>query len=184
MLQTALAQLRLTEEQVQAVLSLRHRGADQSARSVICLRQLVEQVRDLLRPQSVHWNTGIDLIVPSSAAQVHLVSPSSIRGALLNIVLNAMEAAGVDGRVQLQLHVDGEDVELEVADDGPGFAFETDDLNDVFRTTKPEGIGLGLTIARHAVAQEQGTFQIVRDNGWTRVKIRLVDVVMAAKVDV
>ncbi|MCR9198248.1 MAG: HAMP domain-containing histidine kinase [Planctomycetaceae bacterium] len=180
MLKTALAQLRLTEEQVEAVLSLREGGGRSAEPVVIGLSEMLEGVRDLLRPQSVHWNTGIQMVLPETAVYARLISPSSLRGALLNIVLNAMEAAGVDGCVRLRLTVVGDDVQIDVTDNGPGFSFATDDLTDVFRTTKPEGIGLGLTIARHAVSQEHGTFQIVRDEGWTTVRIRLVNVVVAA----
>lgn len=181
MLETALAQLRLTEEQVQAVLSLRAGGARAAESAVVCLNTMLENVRDLLRPQSVHWNTGIQMVLPESAVYVRLHSPASLRGALLNIVLNAMEAAGVDGCVRLQLTVSAADVELCVRDNGPGFAFATDDLEDVFRTTKPEGIGLGLTIARHAVSQEQGALEIDREASWTRVRIQLHSAVVAAE---
>lgn len=184
MLPTAMSQLRLTEEQVQAVLSLRSENERDARPTVVNLTELIDNVRDLLRPQSTHWKTDLQVLRSDSPVNVRLRSELSLRGAMLNIVLNAVEATGTEGCVVIETVVDGGDVTVSVRDNGPGFSFDTESLTQVFHTTKPEGIGLGLTIAQHAVAQENGQFAIDRRNGWTEVSIRLHNLVVDSNTEV
>ena len=79
--------------------------------------------------------------------------------ALLNLLFNALDAAGCGGRVWVRLgDADGSDglVSVVVEDDGPGIA--PDCLQRVFNpffTTKDHGTGLGLAIV-HRIAEAHG----------------------------
>jgi len=178
MLSTALSQLRLTEEQVLAVLSLRDGHTNQAEPQVVSLSEMVEHVCHLLRPHCIHWRADLGVVEPPDQIYLQLNAASAIKGAILNLVLNAVEAAGTEGAVRVHVDTEGSAAAIEIRDNGPGFRGDTDMLSDAFRTTKPEGVGLGLTIAQHAVAQENGQLTIGREDGWTVVRIDLPDIVI------
>lgn len=173
MLATAIAQLRLTEEQVLAVLSLRP-DLDRTAESTaVNLADLVEEVTTLLQPQCQHWNTSVTVSDQCAGSTALLVSATCIKGAVLNLVLNAIQAASIDGRVDIVVSNQDNQHIIEILDSGPGFGSDADVLTEAFRTTKADGIGLGLTIAEHAVQQENGSLNIWRNGTQTSVRICL-----------
>lgn len=175
MVNTALAQLALTEEQVLAVVSLKPDSSKASMPQVkeTCdLASMVTDVVALLQPHCTHWKSVITLDMPA-ALPISVVSAQSLKGALLNLMQNAIEAAGVDGTVSCHLKTNEQNVVIDIRDSGPGFADDQQQLLTAFRTTKPEGIGLGLTIAQHAVDQEGGTMSLRRVGDETSVEICL-----------
>lgn len=153
-LAVALAQLRLTEQQVQGLLSLSReksqppRSGDLSA----VLREVVQLVGPHVEHRHVQFVFHEDLCVPYS-----LRNRDSMLGALLNLVLNALEAAGIGGEVELSCRDEGRSgVRIVVADNGAGPPEALQPrLGEPFVTGKPEGVGLGLALA-HQAAQEQG----------------------------
>ena len=75
---------------------------------------------------------------------------------LLNLLLNASEATGGQGRVHLKIAESGESVSFEVHDNGPGIPAQVRDrVFDPFFTTKTEGHGLGL-LSVQACAEAHG----------------------------
>ena len=80
------------------------------------------------------------------------------RQALFNLVLNAVQAVGPEGRVEVRWRVtDDTGVVVEVGDDGPGVPEEQ--RAEIFKpyvTKRPGGVGLGLAIV----------WQIVAAHGW------------------
>jgi two-component system, NtrC family, sensor kinase len=77
---------------------------------------------------------------------------------LLNLLLNAGDAMGGAGRVTLTARQEGPEVELTVADEGPGIAPEhLPRLFDPFFTTKEPGAGTGLGLAiSHRIVESMG----------------------------
>ncbi len=169
MTDTAIAQLNLTEEQVLAVISL-NPDAPASEPESCRLKELIQEVCGLLRPLCAHWKTRLT-IQADDRLQVLLRSRPSVKGALLNVVQNAVESAGVGGDVVVRTEEDEDGIAIRVLDSGPGFPDSASVLTEPFRTTRPDGIGLGLTIARHAVRQESGRLVIGRHAGRTSVTL-------------
>lgn len=93
-----------------------------------------------------------------------------IRQVLVNLCLNALEAARAGGRVVVSCRVEPPDpdhpdaprmVDLVVDDDGPGVAPEVRDrILEPFFTTRARGSGLGLSIVHAIVTQHGGTLEI------------------------
>jgi hypothetical protein len=74
----------------------------------------------------------------------------------LNLVLNAVEAAGPGGKVRIVSTAAEGEVSVAVHDTGPGPPADVADrLFEPFSTGKPEGIGLGLTVSRQ-IAEAHG----------------------------
>jgi two-component system, NtrC family, nitrogen regulation sensor histidine kinase NtrY len=97
-------------------------------------------------------------VEPGSA--VHLsIDPDQIEQVFINLMRNAVEAAGETGGVRVRWHDDGGAVLVEVEDDGPGLA-RTDNLWTPFFTTKPHGTGIGLVLSREIVENHGGSIAL------------------------
>lgn len=165
-LDVALRQLQLSETQVKRLLDL---GQMQPIRSEpFELRQLAAEWMALLGPQCRH--SRIELLAP------HQQEPIQVRGdrdqigdALHNLLINAMEAAGPGGVVEVRTGIDAGVAYVEVADTGAGPSPEiAPRLFDPFATTKREGVGLGLAVARQIARSHGG------DVTWKREQDRTV----------
>ncbi|WP_187435845.1 PAS domain S-box protein [Bradyrhizobium hipponense] len=80
---------------------------------------------------------------------------------LLNLIINAIEAMRDVGEEERELLIstrnEPDSVSVEVRDSGPGFAPETlDRVFEAFYTTKPSGLGLGLSICRSIIEAHNG----------------------------
>jgi two-component system sensor histidine kinase HydH len=95
---------------------------------------------------------------------VSAVRPLVIRGravtlgrVILNLLLNAADATGGRGRIEIRVLPEGDGVRLEVHDDGPGVPTDLRErIFDGLVTTKPGGSGLGLLSMRVAAAEHGG----------------------------
>ena len=145
-------QLAILEEEVRGLLAL-GRPAEAASKPV-CVDRLLADVRDLTAPRCEHAGVRMECGIPTGLTIVG--RHDSLRAALVNLALNGIEAAGRGGCVRLCGTVVEDRVELAVEDTGSGPAEAIrGSLGEPFTTSKPEGIGLGLTVAR-AVAEEHG----------------------------
>lgn len=84
-----------------------------------------------------------------------------IHQVLLNLLLNALQAIDKDGRIVVTLKPQGGSAVIEVADNGRGI--KPEHLPNIFRpfyTTKGEGTGLGLSLARRIVEDHHGRIDV------------------------
>jgi signal transduction histidine kinase len=109
------------------------------------------------RRKSVHLTTHIQDGLAACAPR------ELITQALLNLLLNAIEHAPAGSEVVVRGVRAGSDVELIVADRGPGVsAHERERIFQPFYSTRPDGTGLGLSVLRH-LAREQNWRVSVND---------------------
>jgi signal transduction histidine kinase len=88
------------------------------------------------------------------------VDPKLLRGALLNLVANAIDACARGGRVEIAVSEDGGNVRVAVVDDGRGMAPDVvRQVGTPFFTTRERGTGLGVVLARAAFEQHGGTLE-------------------------
>lgn len=120
------------------------------------VHDLFQEICDSLRPQLSAQ--AIDVSIEVEAELVATADREMIRRALLNLVLNAVDAMPDGGRLKLGVASDGDNLQLIVADSGPGLSEEIlRRLFEPFVTTKPSGTGLGLTIVDRIAEVHSGT---------------------------
>lgn len=140
--------------------------------------RLEREVIDL--PDLLHGVvTGFDLQAETQGQTLSLdlasglplveADPQRVRQVVANLVSNALRHAPGSGRVVVSAVGGGDEVEVSVADDGPGIAPE--DLPHVFDRfwrggkARVEGSGLGLTIARELVRAHGGRIWVESEPG-------------------
>jgi signal transduction histidine kinase len=125
---------------------------------------LLREIRDFLAPQLEPRQ--IQLRLGDLAGLRVRADANQMKQVLVNLVHNAAEALGERGNITLrsrrgQVNIDGQDTDcviFEVRDDGPGIPLDVQErLFEPFFSTKEQGTGLGLPIAKRIVKGHGGT---------------------------
>lgn len=171
-------QLQLMEKQLQRFLQIGRRPVEVLRRSVN-LEQLIEDLLPLVRPAASHANAHLHWRPPHEATCV-IGDPDGLGQALLNLILNAIEAVqqvpvsdGAPRDVEVSLRRTDEDVaEILVRDTGLGPSAAAE-IFDPFVSTKAEGAGLGLAVAGQVVEAHGGCIAWTREAGVTQFRMML-----------
>src|SRR5246127_356641 len=102
--------------------------------------------------------------VPSLPEVEH--DSEKIRQVMLNILLNAQQAIETKGKIEVNVERKGPNAVIEVIDNGRGISPEH--LPNIFRpfyTTKGDGTGLGLSLARRIVEDHHGRIDVTSTMG-------------------
>lgn len=119
------------------------------------LRPLIDDLFESLALQLAAQ--GIKASVNIRGSIVAQADREALRRALLNLVLNAVDAMPDGGTVTVTAVTCKNSIELEIADDGPGLTEEAKRRAfEPFFTTKSNGIGLGLAIVYRLVESHGG----------------------------
>jgi signal transduction histidine kinase len=139
------------------------------------IHEPLAKVLFLLRPVARDQGTALIERLADGLPAVR-VDAKRIQQVLLNIVMNALQAVGRGGEVTVSTALAPERwLEVSVRDDGPGIpVHDQRRIFEPFYTTKREGTGLGLTVAREIVASHGGELLVVSGPGrGTTFTIRL-----------
>jgi signal transduction histidine kinase len=160
-LEVALAQLRLAEQSLQSLLQVRT-GIEEQPSPPIRISDLIAKLTALLLAKATHQAINFRSVVSDGAAERHLPDGQAILGALLNLGLNAVEAAPEQGEVSIEVAYAQPGIaegllpggcrrgaiRFLIRDNGAGPEPACSaGMFEPFVTTKPEGIGLGLPMA-------------------------------------
>ena len=124
------------------------------------LPNMVQTQREAAHAKGLHWQSNISDDLP-----VMEVDPDRLAQAIGNLVNNAIKFTPRGGTVSVEAGVQASDVWIRVRDTGLGIPLEDHDLmfTPFFRgrsTTRfPQGMGLGLSIARDLVMAHQGRLE-------------------------
>jgi signal transduction histidine kinase len=106
--------------------------------------------------------TGVRLRTHTGVAKAWILGDAErLRQALLNLVLNAMQAMGDGGVLTLGTHVAARHVVITVRDTGRGMDAQTlARATETFFTTRPNGTGLGLAVVREVAEAHRARFTL------------------------
>lgn len=138
------------------------------------IRSLFESVREVAEQFAVTKSVDLEIRVDESDPRVY-GHPKLLTNAILNVVINALEASPEEGKVVLSAS-SGPDgtVTLCVENNGPAIPpGELDDIFQPFHTTKPNAAGLGLTITESIVQDHGGRISVRSGNDSTGFTIVL-----------
>jgi len=170
----ATRQLDLMEEYLSRFLSL---GREEEHRP-LTVKKLLDDVLPLVNPTAEH--VGVRVTTKPISADNNLVGAAKeLQQMLVNLLLNAIEASAsqqdddVVPTVVIEIQTTSEQLHLEIRDNGAG---PSADIADVFAplvSEKPEGVGLGLSVARDIARRHNGDIAWQRDNGETCFRVTL-----------
>jgi nitrogen fixation/metabolism regulation signal transduction histidine kinase len=135
----------------------------------VSIRKLVERVAALETRAAVEVVAGPETMVSADADQ--------LTQALINLVRNAAEAAGSAHPerplVAIAWELEPEAVCVQVVDNGAGVT-NPSNLLVPFYTTKPNGTGIGLALARQIAEAHGGSLKLInRPEGGARAELRI-----------
>jgi len=152
--------------------------------------QIIERIRGFIRPAAVR-REPVDLLLviyevvalvadEARSRKVTLHLPPAhpelqvtgdailLSQVILNILRNAIQALDQVAQREIRIGIvrDGNRARLHIHDNGPGLAAEVlAQAGTPFFTTKPDGLGMGLTISRSIVEQHGGTLTLTNAVG-------------------
>lgn len=157
---------------------LRFAGSESAGRQPTSVSALAEEVVQLVDAEARQRGIAVEHVACCATPTV-LLDGGSLRQAILNLVLNAMQVQEQGGRVRVVTGLDDaggpRPLFLRVEDAGPGVPDEH--RGAVFHpyfTTRPGGTGVGLAVSRKVVTEQDGTIEVgVSSLGGARFEVRL-----------
>ena len=156
-------------------------GAIPAQRALVDLAAVVRESSAAMRQVFAGANVSLDVVIADAEAQV-MGDHDRLVQVLINLLGNAVKfSPRRGGRAELSVRRYGAEVELAVADNGPGIPpADRTVVFDRFRQLgdsmgeRPEGVGLGLAISQKIVEQHGGRIWVEEAEGGGAVfKIRL-----------
>jgi len=125
------------------------------------VKPVIEQSLSAVEPQAAQRNVTVNVDIPGLLAV--RADPKALDHILVNLIDNGVKYGKPDGNVWVEARPVGDDVRIEVRDDGPGIAdkhrarvFERFYRADPSRSREAGGTGLGLSIVKHLVESMDG----------------------------
>jgi len=140
------------------------------------LKALIEECVTFARARVARDDVTVSF-THDAACPAPLLDGREMRKAFLNLILNGLEALGAGGRLVITTAYApaARTITVTLDDTGGGMSEETlARVFDLFFTTKPEGTGLGMAMARSVITRHGGQLAINSEVGQgTRVIVRL-----------
>ena len=129
------------------------------------LKEILEEVLAVERPELAKDNIKLEARLAADVPNV-LVDKPLLRQALINLLVNAIEAMPGGGQLSISLRQRGEMAEIEIRDTGRGIAPEhRQRIFQLFFTTRPGGSGIGLASTFRTVQLHNGSIEFESEVG-------------------
>ncbi|WP_417713483.1 PAS-domain containing protein [Pseudophaeobacter arcticus] len=138
------------------------------------MHALLSELKILATP-SLPQGLGLS-VLDNTPDVLLLLDAGKLQDALLNLILNARDACGINGQITVSAHVVGQIwLEISVIDTGPGFSGEAlkNALNPFFTTKGSEGSGLGLPMVYDMAKSAGGDMRMGNTVSGASVTLRL-----------
>ncbi len=129
------------------------------------LADVLKEVVQVAKPQLHKSKIQVAQFLPIDVPEVY-VDRALLKQAVLNLVLNAIEAMPTGGQLRLMLSRRGEMAEITVGDTGRGIPAENrQKIFQLFFTTRPGGSGIGLASTFRIVQLHNGSIDFTSEVG-------------------
>jgi len=129
------------------------------------LREMLDEIAQLARPQAAAANIHVDVQMEEEGVEVR-ADRDLLKQALLNIVMNAIEAMPEGGALLLEALAGEDAAELRITDTGGGIPPELrEKIFRLYFTTKTGGSGIGLAMTFRIVQLHDGTIDFTSEPG-------------------
>lgn len=129
------------------------------------LRIVLNELADFFSPQADSARVVLRVTVPDSPVTC-LLDTNLFKQALLNLMINAVDAMDSGGEMLIKLSLQRGKAMLEVIDTAGGIPDEVlNRIFDVYYSTKRSGSGLGLPTSRRIIREHDGTIQVQSEVG-------------------
>jgi signal transduction histidine kinase len=175
----AMRQLRLAEDQLMRWLRLGGEttkgGSGGGESDTQPLGSILNKVVELIRPMLDHLGSRFEETRTREIEATSIQQSELLTSAILNLLLNAIQAAGQGGQIKLLATNSTPGwLMIEIRDNGPGPSAEVQArMFDPLVTTKREGVGLGLALVAQAAKELGGEINWRRETSETVFSLQL-----------
>jgi signal transduction histidine kinase len=130
-----------------------------------CMQKIIR--RCLLILESEIQAKSVEIITRLPEGDVMVMGDDKrIQQAILNVVINAVQAVDVGGRIEIAMDMRSKSATILIKDDGAGIsAKQLKEVTKPFYTTKKRGSGLGMSIVSNIVEEHNGGMDIRSEPG-------------------
>jgi signal transduction histidine kinase len=129
------------------------------------VQDLLGEIVDLARPQAEFAKIRINVVQEAEGVNV-LIDRDLLKQAVLNVVVNAIEAMPEGGELRFEASAGEDTAEIRVSDTGAGIPPELrDKIFRLYFTTRKEGSGIGLAMTFRIVQLHDGTIDFTSEPG-------------------
>jgi signal transduction histidine kinase len=143
-------------------------GRTYMAQEPVNMSEIINETLTILQPQATERQISIALQVPETLPPL-IGDPVRLKQVMVNLVSNAVKYNREGGRVDIEVQIREDELNVAVKDTGRGIAEE--DLPHIFekfyrvddseqQESQAKGTGLGLSIAKHIVEVHGGTISV------------------------
>ena len=126
---------------------------------------LMDEVINLLKPEIISKNVELSKNYMGREYSEISINRNNIKQALINILLNCIQASKEDGFINIQAKGYRDKIEINIRDNGTGIKKENiGKVFEPFYTTKKGGTGLGLSSTYKIIKEHEGNINI--DSQW------------------
>lgn len=144
---------------------LRYAGRIELDRQPVDLNRLLEELVDFFSPQALLQRVQIR-VKKSAAPLIAPVDARLIKQAVLNLMLNALQAMPAGGELMLTLHERDGSAVVDVIDTGPGIPADViPRIFAAYYSTRKGGTGLGLPMAKRIADEHGGSLAVSSEPG-------------------
>jgi signal transduction histidine kinase len=136
--------------------------------------EVLDNVIRLIRPQATEQGVHLALLHPEIDLPKLVVDEQKIEQALLNLLINALEAMPQGGTLSASAATKNGSVTIEITDTGPGISPEyRENVFKPYFSTKGQGTGMGLPLTEKLVSQHGGQIEYETGPQGTSFRIHL-----------
>ena len=127
--------------------------------------EALREIKKLVEEQATRNGVELAVFTPPGRAE-GWADPDLLKQALLNMVVNGIEAMPDGGKLFMRLLMGPQEIAIEIEDRGPGIPEDAQEkVFQLYFTTKVNGSGIGLAVAYQAIQLMGGTIAIRSQTG-------------------